>query len=263
VLASDSKERFSNRVEDYLRYRPGYPPAILSVLNAECGLTPEAVVADIGSGTGLLAHMFLENGNLVYAVEPNAAMRGAGEHLLEKYPHFCSVAGSAESTTLPPASVDFVLVGQAFHWFEPGAARAEFLRVLKAQGWVVVLFNERISEETPFQREYEMLLRRFGTDYEKVSATYPRSEQIKRFFQPCAFETKIFANGQALDFQGLRGRLLSSSYAPAEGHRNHQPMLVELMRLFSAHQKDGRVRFDYRTYMYYGQLYENSAKAQV
>src|SRR5262245_49376869 len=118
LLAPDSKQRFSNRVEDYVRCRPGYPAAVLDVLCEECGLRPESVVADIGSGTGLLAQMFLENGNLVYGVEPNAAMREAGEQWLERYPHFCSVAGSAEATTLPDAGVDFVVVGQAFHWFD-------------------------------------------------------------------------------------------------------------------------------------------------
>jgi hypothetical protein len=181
-------------------------------------------------------------------------MREAGEQLLEKYPHFCSVAGSAEATTLPTASADFVVTGQAFHWFQPAAARAEFARVLKAQGWAVVLWNERISDTTPFQREYELLLRRFGIDYEKVSATYPRGNAMKDFFRPSAFEQKVFANEQAFDFEGLRGRLLSSSYAPPEGHSNHQPMLVELMRLFSAHQKDDRVHFDYNSHMFYGRL---------
>jgi SAM-dependent methyltransferase len=254
VLGSDSKERFSNRVEDYIRYRPGYPAAILDVLRAERGLRAESVVADVGSGTGLLAQMFLENGNLVYGVEPNAAMREAGEQLLEKYPHFCSVAGSAEATTLPVASVDFVVIGQAFHWFEAAAARLEFLRVLKPKGWVVVFWNERIADATPFQREYELLVHRFGTDYEKVSATYPRLAQMTKFFSPSAFEEKVFPYEQVFDFEGLRGRLLSSSYAPPLGHPNHQPMLVELMRLFSAHQQDGRVRFDYNTHMYYGQL---------
>jgi SAM-dependent methyltransferase len=254
VLAPDSKERFSSRVEDYIRYRPGYPAAILDVLRAERGLQAESVVADVGSGTGLLAQMFLENGNLVYGVEPNAAMREAGEQLLEKYPHFCSVAGSAEATTLPVASVDFVVVGQAFHWFEPATARAEFRRVLKPKGWVVIFWNERITDATPFQHEYELLVRRFGTDYEKVSATYPRGAQMISFFGPRGFAGKVFPYEQVFDFEGLRGRLLSSSYAPPLGHPNHQPMLVELMRLFSAHQKNGCVRFDYNTHMYYGQL---------
>jgi SAM-dependent methyltransferase len=254
VLASDPKQRFSNRVDDYVRYRPGYPSAILDVLREECGLRPESVVADIGSGTGLLAQMFLENGNLVYGVEPNAAMREAGEQLLEKYPHFCSVAGSAEATTLPGASVDFVVIGQAFHWFEPNATRAEFRRILRPGGWVAVFWNERMTDTTPFLREYERFLRRFGTDYEKVSETYPREQHMKKFFGPSKFEGRFFPNEQVFDFEGLRGRLLSSSYAPPAGHPNHEPMLAELKRLFDAHQQGGRVRIEYKTHMYYGQL---------
>lgn len=254
VLASDPKQRFSNRVEDYVRYRPGYPSAILDVLRDECGLRPESVVADVGSGTGLLARIFLENGNLVYGVEPNAAMREAGEQFLEKYPHFCSVAGSAEATTLHAASVDLIVVGQAFHWFDASAARAEFLHVLKPKGWVAVIWNERINDTTPFQREYEAFLRRFGTDYEKVAATYPQDGPMREFFGSGAADKKSFPNEQVFDFDGLRGRLLSSSYSPPQGHPNHEPMLAELKRLFDAHQREGRVRFEYRTHMYYGQL---------
>ena len=250
----DSKQRFSNRVEDYVRYRPGYPSAILDALREEYGLRPESVVADIGSGTGLLTRLFLENGNLVYGVEPNAAMREAGEQLLEKYPHFCSVAGSAEATTLPGASVDFVVVGQAFHWFEPNATRVEFLRIMRPGGWVAVMWNERMTDTTPFLREYERFLRRFGTDYEKVSETYPREQHMTEFFGPSKFEGRFFPNEQVFDFDGLRGRLLSSSYAPPAGHLNHEPMLVELKRLFDTHQREGRVRIEYKTHMYYGQL---------
>jgi len=254
MLAADPKQRFTNRVADYVRYRPGYPPAVLDVLREECGLVPESVVADIGSGTGLLAQMFLENGNLVYGVEPNAAMREAGEQYLEKYPHFCSVAGSAEATTLPDASADFVVAGQAFHWFEPKAAHAEFRRILRPRGWVAVLWNERVSDETPFQREYEILLRTFGTDYEKVSAKYPQDRPMRSFFGSGAGGKKSFSNEQVFDFDGLRGRLLSSSYSPPQGHPQHEPMLAALKTLFDAHARDGRVRFEYQTHIYYGQL---------
>ena len=142
-------------MEDYVRYRPGYPRAVLDLLREECGFAPESVVADIGSGTGILTQMLLENGNVVYGVEPNAEMRAAGESLLQRYARFRSVAGSAEATTLPDASVDFMFVGQAFHWFEPKAARAEFERVLKPRGWVAVIWNERKQDETAFLREYE------------------------------------------------------------------------------------------------------------
>jgi ubiquinone/menaquinone biosynthesis C-methylase UbiE len=253
-LVKDSKERFSNRVEEYVRYRPGYPREVLDVLREECGLAPESVVVDVGSGTGLLAQLFLENGNLVHGVEPNAAMRDAGEQYLEKYPHFCSVAGSAEATTLPDACADFVVAGQAFHWFEPKVARAEFERVLKAQGWVAVIWNERVSDRTAFQREYEKLLRAYCADYAKVAATYPQGERMNDFFGRGAFGTKSFANGQMFDFDGLRGRLLSSSYAPRAGDPKHEPMLAALRQLFDAHAEGGRVRFEYQAYVYYGRL---------
>jgi SAM-dependent methyltransferase len=254
IVATDSKERFSNRVADYVRYRPGYPRAVLDLLSEECGFAPESVVADIGSGTGILTQMLLENGNLVYGVEPNAEMRAAGESLLQKYARFRSVAGSAEATMLPDASVDFILVGQAFHWFEPKATRAEFERVLKPRGWVAVIWNERKKDASVFLREYEAFLLTFGTDYERVSETYPQDRPMRKFFGAGAGGKKSFANEQVFDFEGLRGRLLSSSYAPAAGHPKHERMLAELRRIFDAHAQDGRVRFEYLTHVYYGQL---------
>jgi SAM-dependent methyltransferase len=251
MQTSKPTERFSNRVEDYLRYRPGYPPAILEALREACGLTPACVVADIGCGTGLLAQIFLANGNLVYGVEPNAAMREAGERAIEGHTNFRSVAGSAEATTLPAASVDFVVAGQAFHWFEMKAARAEFQRVLKPDGWVAVIWNER-RKDTPFLRAYERLLRAYGTDYAEVAARYPEHARMEEFFGAGGFHHNFFPNAQDFDFDGLRGRLLSASYAPAKGHPNHEPMLAELKRMFEAYAADGRVRVEYITRLYYG-----------
>jgi SAM-dependent methyltransferase len=251
---ADPKRRFSNRVEDYIRYRPGYPPGVLDALREECGLAPESVVADVGSGTGLLSQVFLENGNFTYGVEPNAEMREAGERLLKEYPRFRSVAGSAEATTLADAIVDFVAAGQAFHWFEPNAARAEFRRVLRPGGWLVVIWNERKKDGNAFQRDYERLLREFGTDYEQVAATYPTDGRLEKFFGARAYGKRMLPNEQVFDFDGLRGRLLSSSYAPAKGHPKHEPMLAELRRLFDAHAKGGRMRVEYNTRVYYGRL---------
>jgi ubiquinone/menaquinone biosynthesis C-methylase UbiE len=250
TLATDPKQRFSNRVQDYVRYRPGYPHAILDLLRERCSLAPESVVADIGSGTGLLTQLFLENGSLVYGVEPNAAMRQAGEEFLKQYPRFRSVAGSAEATTLPDASVGYVLVGQAFHWFDPVAARTEFDRVLKPRGWVVVIWNQR-RDDSPFLREYETFLRAFGTDYEKVQAKYPEDRTMSSFIGHNGAK-KSFPNEQVFDLAGLRGRLLSSSYSPPKGHPQHEPMLAALEKLFQTHAQDGRVRFEYLTHVYYG-----------
>ena len=158
---TDAKQRFSNRVADYIRYRPGYPSTCLDLLREECGLQPAHVVADIGSGTGLLSKLFLDNGNRVFGVEPNAEMRSAGEEYLQEYANFSSVNGSAEETTLPSQSIDFITAGQAFHWFEPAKAKREFQRILKPGGWVVVVWNERRIFESRFGKEYEKLLGRF------------------------------------------------------------------------------------------------------
>src|SRR5216684_3884034 len=179
---ADAKQRFSNRVADYVRYRPSYPSALIELLREECGLRPDHVVADVGSGTGILSRMFLENGNRVLGVEPNDAMRGAGKEYLSAFKNFSSIAGSAEATTLPDASVDFVSVAQAFHWFEPAATRREFLRILRPEGTVVIVWNDRQLDTTQFLRDYEALLRRFSTDYAKVSESYPRKGQIRDFF---------------------------------------------------------------------------------
>jgi SAM-dependent methyltransferase len=251
---SDAKQRFSNRVADYVRYRPGYPAEILPLLKTWCNLRAEHTVADIGSGTGLLSKLFLDFGNRVLGVEPNAEMRAAGEEFLSGYPNFTSVAGSAEATTLPSDSVDFVAAGQAFHWFQMRAARDEFHRILKSEGRVLIIWNEFLLDETAFLREYEVLLHRFGTDYARVNESYPRAEQMLEFFGPNEFTSHSLPNFQEFDFEGLSGRLRSSSYAPPLGHPQFEPMMRELRRLFDAHQQSGVVRMDYRTRVYAGKL---------
>ena len=251
---ADSKQRFSNRAADYTRYRPGYPREVLDLLRAWCNLKPEHTIADIGSGTGLLSKLFLENGNRVFGVEPNPEMRTAGEEFLSSYERFTSVAGSAEATNLPSESVDFVAAAQAFHWFDPAPTRREFLRILKPKGRIIILWNERLLEETPFLSDYEALLRRFGTDYARVNESYPRAEQMLAFFGANEFTSHSLPNAQAFDFQGLSGRLRSSSYAPAPDHPQFHPMMEELRRIFAAHQEQGVVRMEYRTRVYTGTL---------
>lgn len=251
---SNAKQRFSNRVADYVRYRPRYPEAVHDFLRTECGLRPEHVIADIGSGTGFLSELFLKNGNRVFGVEPNEAMRQAGEELLASYPHFASVNGSAEATSLPDSSVDFVTAGQAFHWFDPVAARHEFRRILRSPGWVAILWNDRGLNKSQFAREYEDLLVRFGTDYEKVKDAYPESEDIRSFFAGKAFSAKEFPNAQEFDLEGLTGRLRSSSYAPQQNHPSYEPMMAELKKLFLENERDGRVRMEYLTQVYCGRV---------
>jgi SAM-dependent methyltransferase len=251
---ADAKQRFSSRVADYVRYRPGYPDELIDLLRQNCGLQKFHTVADIGSGTGLLGKLFARNGNPVWGVEPNDEMREAGKESLTAYPSFTSVAGSAEATNLGPASMDFVTVGQAFHWFEPAATRKEFARILKPGGWVVVAWNHRRTGETKFGRGYEDLLVRFGTDYSKVKDAYPEREDMEKFFGAGNFRRQELANFQAFDFEGLAGRLRSSSYAPKEDDAPYTAMMRELRKLFDASQKNGSVRMDYTTQVYIGQL---------
>ncbi|MBA2377248.1 MAG: class I SAM-dependent methyltransferase [Rubrobacter sp.] len=252
---TDPTQRFTGRVENYVRFRPGYPPEVIEVLRRECGLSPSSVVADIGSGTGFLSQLFLENGNRVFGVEPNDEMREAGERILAGYPNFTSVAATAEETTLLDSSVDFIVAGQAFHWFDPGKARREFERISKPGGWVALVWNSRSRRESPFSADYEEVVRRHGKDYEEVSHGRRGSpEEIRAFFSPEVVEAATFSNRQTFDFDGLKGRILSSSYAPAEDEPGCEEMMEDLAKVFEDHQSDGTVDFHYETKVYYGRL---------
>jgi SAM-dependent methyltransferase len=249
--ATNATSRFSDRVENYVRYRPGYPPEALQVLRDECGLVPYHVVADIASGTGIWTRMLLENGNPAFAVEPNTEMRQAGERMLASFPKFTSVAGRAEATTLADTSVDFVTAAQAAHWFDRVRSRREFVRILKPEGWLVLLWNERLTDSTPFLRDYEQLLLTYGTDYQDVRHE-KTTDAVNEFFDPMPFEARVFDMRQEFDYSGIEGRLLSSSYAPGPEHPNYAAMLRDLRRIFDAHAVNGHATFDYKTRVYFG-----------
>jgi SAM-dependent methyltransferase len=249
----DPTLRFSNRVEDYARYRPGYPPQVLETLQRECGLTAQSLIADVGCGTGILSRLFCEAGNWVYGVEPNASMLEAARETLRGYPKFSPVQAPAEATTLPIAAVDFVTAAQAFHWFDPRPTRREFARILKPGGWVVLLWNERRMDATPFMVDYEHLLVRFGVDYHKVKPLWNKNS-LPAFFGAGGFRKAVFDNPQMLDRAGLTGRVLSASYMPHRGHPSFPPMLGAIDNLFDAYQKDGQVCMEQETLMFYGKL---------
>jgi SAM-dependent methyltransferase len=251
----DPAQRFSSRVENYVRYRPGYPSEIVEVLKRECNLTSSSIIADVGSGTGFLSRIFLDNGNRVFGIEPNREMREAGERLLQHNNRFTSVDGRAEETRLAGHTVDFVTAGQAAHWFEREPTHREFARILKPQGWIVLVWNDRATDSTPLLREYERLLQTYGTDYHLVHRTgFETAEEVAAFFGHAQVRMKTFTNRQEFDYAGLEGRLLSSSYTPLEGHPSYPPMLAELRRIFGVYQQGGRVSLEYATQMYYGKI---------
>jgi ubiquinone/menaquinone biosynthesis C-methylase UbiE len=251
---ADGTQRFSNRVDNYVRYRPTYPRGVLDILRDETGLTPSSIVADVGSGTGISAELFLQNGNTVYAVEPNEPMRRAASDRLGNDPRFHCIAGTAEATTLANHSVDYVVAAQAFHWFDAATARAEFTRILKTSGWIVLIWNSRRLATTPFLRDYESLLQRYATDYRKVNHRNVDAARLRSFFGDAHYEFRKLYNEQRLDFDGLKGRVLSSSYMPTDSHANCHEMVDALKKIYALHAHNNLVVIEYDTEVYFGHM---------
>jgi SAM-dependent methyltransferase len=248
-------QRFSRRAANYACYRPSYPPAVLEILEAEIGLTPAATFADVGSGTGIFTGLLLDYGCTVYAVEPNAEMRAAAEESLGGYPGFYSVAGSAGETSLPAASVDHVAAAQAFHWFDPDAARREFDRILRPGGAVVLVYNSWREGHDPFVAAYDALVSRFDPERGTAEAA-PRAgdDELVAFYGAASFGQTSLPNPHWYDWDAFRGRALSSSYVPLPGHPDHEAFLAALRAHFERFAGNGRVRFPYVTRLYWGRL---------
>jgi SAM-dependent methyltransferase len=248
-------ERFTDTVQDYIKYRPSYPIEVLKLLIDECGLTNKHIIADIGSGTGFLSKLFLDHGNTVYGVEPNASMRLAAEEYLAAYPHFHSINSTAEATSLLDESIDFITAGTAFHWFDAEKAKHEFKRVLKPSGWVVLVWNVRNIQQSSLLRDYETLLLTYCEDYPHSRAQEFEKAVGESFFSPYEMKTCSFVNRQQFNWEGFKGRLLSASYSLRPGDRQYEAMLHELRQIFDRHQQNDQIDFLYETKVYYGHLY--------
>jgi len=247
----DSKERFSRKVDNYVKFRPSYPQAAMEYLFAETGAGEGSFVADIGSGTGKFTKLLLEKGLSVYGVEPNQNMREAAERELSAYPDFHSIDGSAESTALPDESVDLITVAQAFHWFDREACKPEFARILKPEGQIALIWNRRNTKDSDFIVGYESLVKQYGnvSGFAHESIT---EAVFDAFFTN--HKTYHFKWSQPFDFDGLWGRAQSSSYAPAPEHPHYEPLKQALFELFEKHQKNGSVDFTYDTELVIGQM---------
>jgi SAM-dependent methyltransferase len=253
IVETDPTKRFSDRVDMYVKYRPDYPRTVLAYLQEECQLTETAVIADIGSGTGLLTKLFLDNGNLVYGVEPNDEMRGAAEGYLADYERFVSINGRSEDTTLPDQTIDFITAGQAFHWFQWRETKVEFKRILKPGGIVVLVWNERVHGNDSFESEYDKLMRDMVGEYRQVVHT-SRQDALKSFFNNGRYQLRTFSHHQIFDFESLQGRFLSSSYAPLPDDPRYEGVMATLRRIFDEYQENGRITFHYNTRLYYDGL---------
>ncbi len=250
---SDTIERFSNRVANYVKYRPSYPAEMFDVFRDEMNWTEDSAVADIGSGTGISSKPFLERGNRVFGVEPNAAMRAAAEEFLKEFPNFVSIDGTAEQTSLPDDSVDLVIAAQAYHWFDPETAPAEFERIAKPNSFLALIWNERLLDANAFLRDYEAHLREFANDYDKVRHDQIGTEVLSARFRK-EFGQRSFENSQLLDFAGLMGRMLSSSYMPTEADDRYPLMIAKLESLFDKYAEKGRIQIPYQTNVFYARL---------
>lgn len=246
---TDNTKRFADHVNDYIKYRPSYPQQMLKVLEQRISFNKGKIVADIGSGTGLSSIPFLENGNKVFAVEPNEEMRAAQERMLAQFNQFTSINGTAESTTLADHSVDIIFSGQAFHWFDKIASKEEFRRILKPNGTIVLVWNSR-STRSAFQVAYEKILYDTIEEYKTVNHRNVDEKIISDFFLPQEVESATIANSQVFDLDGLKGRLKSSSYCPKAGVALEE-LMSRIDGLFSKFEDGGKVQFVYDTIMFW------------
>ncbi len=250
--------RFSDRVDNYVKYRPHYPAAVIDFLKTENTISETSVIADIGSGTGISADLFLKNNYKVFGIEPNEPMRLAAETILQKYSDkklFVSINGTAENSNLESNSVDVIVCAQAFHWFNNDAFKNECKRILKSNGFVVLMWNDRRTDSTDFLKVYEDFLQMFGTDYKEINHKNTQEKsQFDNFFGKGNYREESFYNYQDVNFEGLKGRVLSSSYMPNEEHKDFDFMIYCLRKIYNRYQENNLVRLDYDTKIYYGQI---------
>ena len=250
---AEATRRFSDRVDDYIRYRPGYPEELIHTLLTETKTSGDATVADIGSGTGIFTRLLLDAGISVYAVEPNSEMRTAAEELLSDRPGYTSVGAPAEATGLEEDSVDLITAAQAFHWFNNETTRVEFGRILKADGHLALIWNRRRIAKA-FQLDYENLLRCHAPEYNAVNHMNLDDDEIGVFFARGSMKKFSFEYSQEFDFAGLLGRVKSSSYCPVEGSDAFSKLHDDLQILYEEHQLRGKIDFEYDSNLYLGRI---------
>jgi SAM-dependent methyltransferase len=253
-MIADPTKRFTDRVSNYVKYRPGYPSEVLDFLREEGNLSEGSMIADVGSGTGIFTDLLLKQGYKVFAVEPNEAMQHAAVDQLGSNKNFTPVNGTAEATTLADSAVEMIVCAQAFHWFNSEKTRLEFKKILKEDGHAALIWNNREADTDEFSIAYESLLKQDSVDYNKVNHRNVKDIDFKSFFRDGQYKVVKYPNEQVFDEDGLLGRAFSSSYVPDENSVDGKKFKEVLTELFANYNKNGSVSFRYQTEVYFGQI---------
>lgn len=248
-----NEDKFTGKANTYTKYRPSYPDDLIKYLYSQVGLKKDSVIADIGSGTGILTRLLLLQNSFVYGVEPNEDMRKTAEDRLSEYKNFISVNASAENTGLSDLSIDFITVAQAFHWFDRQKFRIECKRILKEKGKVILVWNSRdVLSELVIKNDE--INRKYCPGYMGFSGGMENNgpEEYRDFFKDGIYEYKVFNNDLIFDEDGFIGRNMSASYSPHHGTENYAPYISALKQLFERYSVSGYLRMPNLTRAYVG-----------
>lgn len=245
-IGESPDELFCAKAHDYHQWRVGYPPRLMVELAARIGLDPGWAVAEVGSGTGLLAEMMLDAGHRVAAVEPNDDMRRAAEARLVGRPGFTSVAAAAEDTGLPDGSVDLIVAAQSFHYFDQPRAKAEFGRLLTPRGAVLVLWNAFDREMASYEGLFALQRDHAAKPDLVRRRDFARDEGLTSFFAPEGYAYWVIRHEQPLSLAGLEGLLFSLSYMPGRDAPGAAALRRAAAAFFARHAEDGVYRLRYQ-----------------
>ena len=252
----DTKNRFSNKDENYVKYRPHYPKELIEFMQQKGLIKKGYKIGDIGAGTGKFTELLLQYGYSVIAVEPNGPMLEACKKIYGHYNDLTCLNGSSEHTKLSDISVDLITTAQAFHWFKMDETKKEWMRILKPDRYVALIWNSRIKGKnaSSFQKEYENLVTKFGKGYTRMQKNFQVQEKINILFEKNGYKEFHTPYSQTFDFEELKGRLLSSSYTPQPEDEIYPEMIAALKDLFDKHQIEDQIQIDYDTELSYGKL---------
>lgn len=246
----ENTKRFTNRSDNYVKYRPDYPPEIIELLQKEIHLDEFKDVADVGSGTGMFSRLFAKNGNITFGVEPNDEMRLKAEKSLGKYLNFISINGTAEFTNLADSSVDIVTAADAIHWFDMFKAKSEFSRILRDDGYCVIVYHIT-KNNTPFMKEFNKLIKLLKKAEKSDDEKFEKS--VEKFFGPKKAKVKTLNSTHEMSFAELKGLVLSYAIMPEDGEL-HKKTLKELKNIFDRNNLSGSVSMEYKIKILIGKI---------